>query len=74
LASRERGIPYLRSIEEEGTMEAHGAVAGTTIPGSYPLGVGRPPLNVDDLPTPEEAFQAKRIGLKETIALVIGPI
>jgi hypothetical protein len=54
-------------------MEAHGAAGRTTIAGTYPLGVGRPPLNVDDLPTPEEAFQAKRIGLKETIALVIGP-
>jgi hypothetical protein len=30
-------------------------------------------LGVDDLPTPEEAFGARRIGLKETITLVIGP-
>ena len=28
---------------------------------------------MDDLPTPEEAFHAPRIGLKETIFLVIGP-
>lgn len=53
-------------------MEAHAATGGAVVDG-YPLGVGRPPLNVGDLPTPEEAFGAKRIGLKETIALVIGP-
>jgi hypothetical protein len=28
---------------------------------------------VDDLPTPEEVFGAPRIGLKETVTLVIGP-
>jgi hypothetical protein len=41
-------------------------------PVTYELGAG-PPLGVDDLPTPEEAFGARRIGLKETITLVIGP-
>src|ERR687897_3508481 len=41
-------------------------------PAGYELGAG-PPLGVDDLPTPEEAFGARRIGLKETITLVIGP-
>jgi hypothetical protein len=51
-------------------MEARGALAGTE---TYPLGVGRPPLNVDDLPTPEEAFGAPRIGRKQLITLVIGP-
>jgi hypothetical protein len=53
-------------------VEPH-AATGTTVAGTYPLGVGRPPLNIDDLPTPEETFGAKRIGLKQTIALVIGP-
>lgn len=48
-------------------MEARAATEG------YPLGVGRPPLNVGDLPTPEEAFATPRIGLKQTITLVIGP-
>jgi hypothetical protein len=48
-----------------------GAVTAPT-PGSYELGAG-PPLGVDDLPTPEEAFGAPRIGVKETIMLVIGP-
>jgi hypothetical protein len=41
--------------------------------GTYQIGVSRPPLSVDDLPTPEEVFRAPRIGLKETITLVIGP-
>ena len=52
-----------------------GNPAGTTTPierGAYELGVG-PPLSVDDLPTPEEAFGTPRIALKETITLVIGP-
>jgi hypothetical protein len=40
---------------------------------TYQIGVGRPPLRVDDLPTPEEVFETPRIGLKETVTLVIGP-
>jgi hypothetical protein len=40
---------------------------------TWPLGVSRPPLGVDDLPAPEEVFNARRIGLKETVTLVIGP-
>jgi hypothetical protein len=39
---------------------------------SHHLGAG-PPLGVDDLPTPEEAFGARRIGRKELLTLVIGP-
>src|ERR687889_2755172 len=39
----------------------------------YPLGVGRPPLRVDDLPTPEEVFQVPRTGPKETITKIMGP-
>jgi hypothetical protein len=52
-----------------------GNPAASTTPierGAYELGVG-PPLTVDDLPTPEEAFGTPRIALKETITLVIGP-
>jgi hypothetical protein len=41
-------------------------------PAGYELGAG-PPLGVDDLPTPEEAFDSPRIGRKEIITLVIGP-
>jgi hypothetical protein len=48
--------------------------AGTASPSAatYELGAGQP-LGVDDLPAPEEAFGAPRIGLKETVVLVIGP-
>ena len=39
---------------------------------THPLGAG-PPLGVDDLPTPEAVFGARRIGRKELITLVVGP-
>src|SRR5918996_1096411 len=41
--------------------------------GSYPLGVSRPPLDVVDLPTPEEVFGVSTIGDKEVIKFAIGP-
>jgi hypothetical protein len=40
---------------------------------TFPLGVGRPPLDVDDLPTPEEVFETPRLGAKETVTHVLGP-
>src|SRR5215218_1964794 len=52
-------------------MSAHTVTTADT--DGYRLGVGPPPLKVEDLPTPEEAFAAPRIGRKETITLVIGP-
>ncbi len=42
-------------------------------PKAVPLGVSRPPLEVDDLPTPEEVFRQPRLGVKEVIFYVIGP-
>jgi hypothetical protein len=39
---------------------------------TWPLGA-REPLGVADLPTPEEVFEAPRIGLKQSITLVVGP-
>src|SRR3712207_3858066 len=39
----------------------------------YPLGVGRPPLGVDDLPTPEEVFDIPKTGPKETVTKIMGP-
>jgi hypothetical protein len=53
----------------EGLSQAAAGAARDT----YQIGVGRPPLAVEDLPSPEEAFRAPRIGLKQTITLVIGP-
>jgi len=37
------------------------------------IGVSRPPLEIDDLPTPEEVFKVNTIGWKELVRLVIGP-
>jgi hypothetical protein len=37
------------------------------------IGSSRPPLAVDDLPTPEEVFKVARIGPKEILRLVVGP-
>lgn len=39
----------------------------------YPLGVSRPPLVVDDLPTPEEVFRVPKFGFREVVVRVIGP-
>lgn len=39
---------------------------------TWPLGA-REPLGVADLPAPEEVFNARRIGFKEAVTLVIGP-
>jgi hypothetical protein len=41
--------------------------------GTLPLGVSRPPLDVTDLPTPEEVFNVPKLGAKETIRWVLGP-
>jgi hypothetical protein len=40
---------------------------------TYPLGVSRPPLDLGDLPTPEEVFGVRRIGPRELFAYVVGP-
>lgn len=48
---------------------AVGPVAGST----YQLGVSRPPLEVADLPTPEEVWQVPRLGLKEGFKYGVGP-
>jgi hypothetical protein len=41
--------------------------------GGYPLGVGRPPLGIDDLPTPEAVFDVPKTGVKETVTKIMGP-
>ncbi len=40
---------------------------------SEQIGKSRPPLEIEDLPTPEEVFKVKRIGLEELVLLVLGP-
>ncbi len=39
----------------------------------YQIGVSRPALEIEDLPTPEEVFKVSRIGPEELILVVIGP-
>lgn len=39
---------------------------------AYELG-SRPPLEVTDLPTPEEVFKVRRLGRKEVVKFVLGP-
>jgi hypothetical protein len=41
--------------------------------GAYPLGVSRPPLDVSDLPEPEDVFGVKHIGFMETMKYAVGP-
>lgn len=40
---------------------------------SLQIGVSRPPLPLDDIPTPEEVFKLPKIGTKELITAVLGP-
>ncbi len=40
---------------------------------TYPLGVSRPDLQLDDLPTPEEVFGVSRLGGVQIVKFVIGP-
>lgn len=37
------------------------------------LGVSRPPLDVDDLPEPEEVFKVRRLGLRQLFMYAVGP-
>ena len=40
---------------------------------TYPLGVSRPPLDVADLPTPEEVWGVSRVGPRELFRYAVGP-
>src|SRR5918992_73868 len=52
-----------------GVTERDAAVSERT----YPLGVSRPPLDVADLPEPEEIFGVRHLGFKEIIKFAVGP-
>lgn len=41
--------------------------------GEHQIGVSRPPLEVDDLPEPEEVFRVRRLGPAQVVQFVIGP-
>lgn len=43
------------------------------VPATLQIGVSRPPLPLDDLPTPEQVFHLPRIGPRELILAVLGP-
>lgn len=40
---------------------------------TFQIGVSRPALPLDDLPTPEEVFKIPQLGTKEILATVLGP-
>jgi hypothetical protein len=40
---------------------------------THPLGTSRPPLDVDDLPEPEQVFGRPRLGVVQIVQFVIGP-
>src|SRR5688572_12582656 len=61
-----------KRAEGVGVVEARSETVGTPAE-TYPLGVGRPPLKVDDLPEPEQVFGVPRIGPKALVTLVVGP-
>jgi len=42
-------------------------------PASLQIGVSRPALPLDDLPTPEQVFNKPKIGAREIITVVLGP-
>jgi hypothetical protein len=42
-------------------------------PESLQIGVSRPALTLDDLPTPEQVFNKPRIGVREIVTVVLGP-
>ncbi len=37
------------------------------------IGFSRPPLEIEDLPTPEKVFNARKIGWEELLLLILGP-
>lgn len=45
---------------------------GTAAP-SRQIGFSRPPLAVEDLPTPEEVYRVRRIGVDQLIGFILGP-
>lgn len=51
---------------------AVGSQTGTT-GRTYQLGVSRPPLEVADLPTPEEVWRVPKVGRKEAFKYAVGP-
>lgn len=55
-----------------GVCKDSGVPASRTVE-TYPLGASRPPLEVADLPEPEEVFGVRRLGTREVLQFVVGP-
>jgi hypothetical protein len=62
------------AISEAATSDnTNGSSPTSAGPRLWQIGVSLPPLEVEDLPTPEEVFKVRRIGLEELVLLVLGP-
>ncbi len=64
-----------RSTQPAAAAPETGQPPEISAPGSaaWKLGWSRPPLEVGDLPTPEAAFGARRMGFEERLLLIVGP-
>jgi hypothetical protein len=61
------------SPPDQGEVEVASTDAAVPRVATYPLGVSRPPLDLADLPTPEEVFNVPHLGRKEIIRFALGP-
>lgn len=59
-------------MEESALPQAEGAMPALP-KHSVQIGVSRPPLQVEELPAPEQVFGVKRMGLEELILFALGP-
>jgi hypothetical protein len=70
-------IPSAEDLREEEFLQIAGSPGNGSQGGPSPIkkqiGVSRPALEVEDLPSPEEAFRVKRVGVEELILFVLGP-
>ncbi len=73
-AAQETTLPAPQTAPMGQTAEQLAAVSTAAArPANYPLGVSRPPLEIADLPTPEQVFKVKRLGWEEMLLLALGP-
>lgn len=71
-------IPTIENLEEGLQLEStedsgNGSQSSPSLLQSRQIGVSRPALQVEDLPTPEEVFRVKHIGVEALILYVLGP-
>ena len=75
LAGGDLNMPVEETPGNQATIAQMTAASGEQAPEkrTYQIGVSRPALSIEDLPTPEEVFKVKHIGLEELILFVLGP-